>query len=88
MQEATGVAGLSGFTSRFADNSDGWQPGGLTGQKVNPVQIIIKEMGSGGASDPLNQRGSIGWKTTHVSTTLNVAFAVIANCASSYGSNS
>jgi hypothetical protein len=59
----------------------------MTGQAHKPVDLIIKPIGSGGSSDALNQRGSIGWKTTHVSKTLNTAFAVVINCASSYGTN-
>lgn len=29
------------------------------------MQTIIKELGSSGAADPLNQRGTQGWKTSH-----------------------
>ena len=33
-----------------------------TGKKISPVQIIGKPLGSGGTNDPLNQRGTLGWK--------------------------
>jgi hypothetical protein len=67
--EATGVAGLAGFTTRFNDNSNGWTPGGMTGQAHKPVDLIIKPIGSGGSSDALNQRGSIGqWILADVKT--------------------
>ena len=36
----------------------------MTGKQVKPIEIIIKELGSGGSEDPLNQRGSAGWKAT------------------------
>jgi N4-gp56 family major capsid protein len=40
------------------------------------MKNIIKPLGSGGASDPLDQRQTTGWKATFVATRLNEAFAV------------
>ena len=36
----------------------------MTGKQVKPLQVIIKPLGSGGTEDPLDQRGSAGWKAT------------------------
>jgi N4-gp56 family major capsid protein len=40
------------------------------------MKNIIKPLGSGGSSDPLDQRQTSGWKATFVATRLNEAFAV------------
>ena len=40
------------------------------------MKNIIKPLGSGGSSDPLDQRQTTGWKATFVATRLNEAFAV------------
>jgi N4-gp56 family major capsid protein len=37
---------------------------GVTKLDNNGLQMIIKELGSGGTSDPLNQRMTVGWKAT------------------------
>jgi N4-gp56 family major capsid protein len=36
----------------------------------------VKQVGSGGTSDPLDQRGTIGWKSVFVSKILNDNFMV------------
>jgi N4-gp56 family major capsid protein len=40
------------------------------------VANIVKPLGSGGTSDPLNQRSTSGWKATFVAKILNDAFLV------------
>ena len=40
------------------------------------LQNIVKPLGSGGTSDPLNQRETSGWKATHTAIILNDAFMV------------
>lgn len=35
------------------------------------VEMFIKPLGSGGSTDPLNQRGSVGWKVSHAMKILN-----------------
>ena len=58
--------GVVGFASQMpnlnptATPSD-YQPGGNTGGGVNSVEIIRKGLGETGF-DPLNQRGTLGWK--------------------------
>ena len=37
---------------------------GLTEVTGGGLQHIVKQLGSGGSSDPLNQRSSVGWKAT------------------------
>jgi len=37
---------------------------------------IIKALGTGGTTDPLNQRGTIGWKAHYIAKILNEAFMV------------
>jgi hypothetical protein len=43
----------------------------MTGQMVKPVSIIVKNLGSAGADDPLDQRGTIAWKMAFNSAVLN-----------------
>lgn len=44
---------------------------GVTEIEGGGMEVIVKQLGSGGASDPLNQRSTIGWKATHVAKILN-----------------
>lgn len=44
---------------------------GVTSIKGNAMKMIVKALGSAGADDPLNQRGTIGWKANHVTKILN-----------------
>jgi len=68
------VAGISGLMPSFVDGGPGdAQKGGMTGQSVNPVEIIVKALGEGG-EDPLNQRGTVGWKATLGVEVLNSAW--------------
>lgn len=58
-REAYGYVGMAGNTPNPVDNgSDTAKP--LTGQRVKPVELIVKQLGAG--DDPLNQRATIGWK--------------------------
>lgn len=47
---------------------------GLTRIAGNAVEVITKELGTGGTVDPLNQRSTMGWKVTFVTTILQQAF--------------
>lgn len=38
------------------------------------MEIVVKPIGSGGTSDPLNQFGTIGWKAAYTAEILNNAF--------------
>jgi N4-gp56 family major capsid protein len=36
-----------------------------------PAEVIVKERGSGGTSDPLNQLATVGWKASYAAGILN-----------------
>jgi N4-gp56 family major capsid protein len=38
--------------------------------------MIVKQLGSAGTADPLNQRATQGWKATHVAEILSDLFMV------------
>jgi N4-gp56 family major capsid protein len=63
-QDAFAVAGMASLMPSEVDMG-GDNVRNMTGKPVKPVNMIVKELGSGGTSDPLNQRGSIGWKVSH-----------------------
>lgn len=48
---------------------------GVTDPKAN-LETIVKELGSAGSADPLNQRGTIGWKCHHLAKILVNEFMV------------
>lgn len=48
-------------------------------------RVIVKPVGSGGTSDPLDQLGTIGWKAAHAASRLNENFAVRLESTSSLG---
>lgn len=57
----------------------------------NPVKggyqnggAIIKEVGSAGAADPLNQRGSVGWKSTFAAAILDNSFMTRIETGTAY----
>jgi N4-gp56 family major capsid protein len=70
--------GVTGFTGLFYNEVDGGPEMGqpLTGQTIKPVDVIVKQVGSAGADDPLNQRGTAGWKVSLDNDVLNSAFIV------------
>lgn len=60
-QDSYAALGMAGMLPNDVDNQgDNGKP--LTGQKIKPVEIIMKALGSAGAVDPLNQRGTVAWK--------------------------
>ena len=61
-RESHGFVGMAGSFPNL--NVDGGPERSLnmTGQNVKPVEVIVKQLGSAGADDPLNQRATIGWK--------------------------
>lgn len=73
--ESYGVAGIAGLEVK---NVDG---GGVTGQnltgagkRAQVAEVIMKSLGSAGADDPLNQRGTVAWKTSLDVTILNAVW--------------
>lgn len=51
--------------------------------KGDTGDFYIKPLGSSGSSDPLNQRGTVGWKHGFTARVLNDAFAVNLMCSHS-----
>ena len=50
------------------------------------LEHIVKQLGSAGSSDPLNQRATVGWKANKVTTRLVEAFMVRVETASTFES--
>lgn len=48
-----------------------------------PAKVIVKDRGSAGTSDPLDQLASVGWKAAHAATVLNQNLGVRLEVASS-----
>lgn len=70
-RESYGLAGMSGMAPNWnADGGPGLMWGELTGNPVKVVDLIVKGKGETGF-DPLDQRGTIGWKVTHDGIVLN-----------------
>ena len=64
---STGGENIDVYTSLcFAENA----AGAIKGNPSN-MQLYVKPIGSAGAADPLNQRGTVGWKTSQVVKILN-----------------
>ena len=78
-----GEAGLAGrdvyVTLVLGDNAYGTTE--LTG---GGLQHIVKQLGSGGTADPLNQRATVGWKATKAAVRLVEAFMVRIETASTF----
>lgn len=82
-KESYGVCGMSGLIPNYTAGDSGGEYSNNTGRAVGPVSIIMKGLGETGL-DPLNQRGTIGWKATHDDTILNSAWIVDLEHATSY----
>ena len=78
-----GEAGLAGrdvyATLVMGDNAYGTTE--LTG---GGLQHIVKQLGSAGTADPLNQRATVGWKATKAAVRLVEAFMVRIETASTF----
>ena len=59
---------------------------GTTQLSGEGLQHIVKQLGSAGTSDPLNQRATVGWKASKVTTRLVEAFMVRIETASTFES--
>ena len=70
-RESYAILGLAGIEEPKDVDNQGDNGKVLTGQQIKPVEIIMKPVGSAGASDPLNQRGSLAWKMTLTHEVLN-----------------
>ncbi len=59
---------------------------GTTALAGEGLQHIVKQLGSAGTSDPLNQRATVGWKANKVTVRLVEAFMVRIETASTFQS--
>ena len=57
---------------------------GVTEIKGGGLEHIIKQLGSAGTADPLNQRATVGWKATRAATRLVEEFMVRIETASTF----
>ncbi len=57
---------------------------GVTELSGGGIENIIKQLGSGGTADPLNQRATTGWKATLAATVLVDEYMVRVETASSF----
>lgn len=75
-QDSYGSVGLGDATPGDPDNADSkeYTMTGRAGKAASPVDLIIKGLGESGAEDPLNQRGSVGWKAAEQTVILNPSF--------------
>lgn len=58
---------------------------GLVELAGNNLKTIIKQLGSGGTEDPLDQRSTVGYKFAHVTKVLDAQRAVEIYCATNAG---
>lgn len=73
-KESYGILGLTGAEEPKDVDNMGEGGGSLTGKQIRPVEIINKPVGSAGAADPLNQRGTLAWKMCLTPEVLNSAW--------------
>ena len=58
---------------------------GVTSIKGGGIETIVKQLGSGGTADPLNQRATAGWKLNKVAKILTEEYMVRIESAASFG---
>ena len=58
---------------------------GVTLLEGGGIQTIVKQLGSGGTADPLNQRATVGWKLTKTACILEQSYMVRIESAASFG---
>lgn len=76
VEAGVGVGGIDvyhTFIMGRVSQADAGQPFVVMPLAGNDVELIIKPVGSGGVTDPLNQRGTLGWKRTGLEKILNDA---------------
>ena len=72
--KAAGAPATSGGDDKmdvFATLVIGADAYGVTEISGGGLKMIVKQLGSGGSTDPLDQRGTQGWKATHTAKILN-----------------
>jgi N4-gp56 family major capsid protein len=85
-KEAFGTFGIEGMTPKDVQLSgEPSRPGGLTGEKINTINFIMKGIGQSGIADPLDEIGTIGWKFHWGGKVLNEDWLSIAITTASLG---
>lgn len=75
-------AAKDGYHSVFATLFMGRNAYGVTEIEDGGLQTIVKQLGSGGTSDGLNQRSSVGWKATKTAEILIPRYLVrVESCS-------
>lgn len=57
---------------------------GVTEVTGGGLQTIIKQLGSAGTADPLNQRSTVGWKATKTAEILQEPYMIRVECCSEF----
>ena len=60
---------------------------GVTSINGGGIETIVKQLGSGGTSDPLNQRATAGWKLNKTAAILTNEYMVRIESAATYGAS-
>ena len=60
---------------------------GVTLLEGGGLQTIVKQLGSGGTADPLNQRATAGWKLTKTACILEQSYMVRIESAATFGAS-
>ena len=60
---------------------------GVTSINGSGIETIVKQLGSGGSSDPLNQRATCGWKLQKTACILTQEYMVRIESTASYGAS-
>lgn len=60
---------------------------GVTSINNGGIETIVKQLGSGGTADPLNQRSTVGWKLNKTAKILEESYMVRIESAASFGSS-
>ena len=60
---------------------------GVTSINNGGIETIVKQLGSGGTADPLNQRATAGWKLQKTAVILTQEYMVRVESAASYGAS-
>ena len=68
--QSYGMAGFTGLVPNYNEGAGLGEYSNRTGEKHAPVRIIMKALGDSDF-DPLEQRGTIAWKASHVAAVLN-----------------
>lgn len=74
-RQAFGAVSLAATEPRDVDPA-GPESTNMTGQRVRPVEIIAKQLGSAGAADPVDQRATLAWKLSEDIEILDSSFVV------------